>query len=57
MLEKPQKNKMMSKEDKPVKTKNIGPLKPYLFPNHGVTVQARSLEEAEEKLLEILKIK
>lgn len=49
------KNKMMSSDDKEVKNKGVD--EPYFFPEHGITVQATSQEEAQEKLLVILEDK
>lgn len=46
-------NKMMGSED----IKNKGISEEYFFPDHGVTVVASSKEEAEAKLLELLKAK
>ncbi len=34
--------------------KDTQPLIPYAFPEYGVTIEATSLEEANEKLKEIL---
>lgn len=43
-------NKMMTGKD--IKNKDIST--PYFFPEHGITVDASSTEEAEQKLQEIL---
>lgn len=49
-------NKMMT--GKEIKNKATAPkTEPYLFPEHGVTVEASSLEEAHEKLEAIIKKK
>ena len=47
------KNKMMTGKE----IKNKGVEEPYLFPEHGITIVASSQEEANEKLLIILKDK
>lgn len=44
-------NKMMTGKD--IKNKTVQ-TEPYLFPEHGVTVEASSQEEAHQKLQEIL---
>lgn len=44
-------NKMMT--GKEIKNKEVQ-TEPYLFPEHGVTVEASSQEEAHKKLQEIL---
>lgn len=50
MLKDEAQNKMMSNKD--IKNKDV--LTTYFFPEHGITVEASSTEEAEQKLQVIL---
>lgn len=52
------KNKMITGNEENVQNKAVAPkTEHYLFPEHGVTVEASSLEEAHEKLEAIIKKK
>ena len=59
MLEKAPKDKMM-KSPKQSASTNVEIKDPalvekdFFFPNHGLTIKAKNLEEAEEKLLAII---